>query len=123
MFKTISETIYALLSSNATFAAVMERDGKMNLFPISAPEGATFPLSTYILGEQTPLSKEANGVTADVMFWFGNSGADYDACCELTDSMVQLLSEAPGFDFVAASIDFNVEFQAYSGMITLQVSV
>lgn len=123
MFKEVSQVIYGLFSLNSDFTDVMEHDGQVHLYPMAAPEGVNFPLSTYVLGEQTPMSKDALGLTADIIVWFGNTGPDYDACCDLVDSMVNTIQQQNNFEFVSAVIEFNPDFQSYSGLISVKINV
>lgn len=123
MFEQVSLRIYNLLSNMALFTDVMEHSGELQLYPIAAPESAQFPLTIYIVGEQTPATKDQNQLSVDVAFWFGNSGSDYKRCCTFLDDVLEQMANENDLYFESASVDFNDEFLSYSGLIRIKVGL
>lgn len=119
MFEEISVAIYNFLSQNTVFRNTMLRDGNIELYPLMAPESTDFPLTTYAIGEVTPVTKDINDGTVDIAFWFGNSAANYLECCQFTDAMINEIIENSDFYFKSAVIEFNLDFMSYSGTITI----
>ncbi|MHC0441612.1 hypothetical protein [Flavobacterium sp. 3-210] len=121
MFESISKELYSFFSGLPDFNAVMKRNEggteKTFLFPIVALEGNTLPLSTYILGDRNPETKDRSQVDIIVIFWFDQNS--YDACCAFTDAMVQHIDAR--YNLLSASIDYNEESFTYSGMVNFNL--
>lgn len=117
MFKTISEEIRTYLASLPEFTAVMERDGKLFLFPIVASIENGFPLSTYVLSERLPQTKDKSQIEITLDFWFNIES--YDQCCEFTDTICDLIDEK--FIMNSSSIEYNEESKTFSGIINFSI--
>jgi len=121
MFKSISTEIYSFFSELSEFNAVMQRtvggESKTFLFPIVASEGTTFPLTTYVLGERTPETKDRSLLDIYVAFWFDKNA--YDACCEFTDAMHNKIAEK--YNILSASVEYNEDSFTYSGLIVFNL--
>lgn len=119
MFEELSTAVYSFLSQNAVFLNTMQRNNVIELWPLMAPESSAFPLTTYALGEITPVTKDMGDGTVDIAFWFGNSAANYLQLCEFTDAMINEITNNSDFNFKSAVIEFNLDFMSYSGTITI----
>lgn len=121
MFKSISEELVVWLSSQTAFTDVMKRtvDGidKLFVFPIVARIENTLPLTTYVLSERVPETKDKGQILITIRFWFGVE--KYDACCEFTDTMTDLIDEA--FMLDNALIDYNEESETFYGEINFNL--
>lgn len=122
MFKEISITVYDYLKSLPQFTAIMQRvvDGndKLFLFPIVASLENTLPLTTYVLSEKTPLTKDVSQIIITLNFWFDIES--YDQCCEFTDTISELIDEK--YLFQTASIEYNDESGTFSGTINFSIT-
>jgi len=121
MFKSISQELFSFFSGIPEFLNVMQRevDGspKIFLFPVVALEGNTLPLTTYILGERTPDTKDKSQLDINVIFWFDQTS--YDQCCDFADMMVEKINEK--YDFISASVDYNEESYSYSAIVNFKL--
>ena len=113
MFETTSIELYQYLNQSQDFKDVMEHDGVVNLYPIVALESTVLPLATYLMGEVTPMTKELQNVSVSLVLWF--SIENYTECCQLTDKMIDYISDR--YQFLNSSIEFNEESLTYSGVI------
>jgi len=117
MFKTISEEIRTYLAALPEFASVMERDGKVYLFPIVASIENTLPLSTYVLSERLPQTKDKSQIDITLNFWFNIES--YDLCCDFTDTITDLIDDK--FMLRSSSIEYNEESETFSGIINFNI--
>ena len=117
MFEQASIDLVHYLESSTDFTSVMEHDGQINLFPIIALEDTVLPLATYMVGEVSPMTKEVQNLSITLMLWF--STEKYLECCQLTDKMIDYISER--YQFTASSIEFNEESFTYSGVINFNL--
>lgn len=117
MFTQLSQEIYEFFSANTAFKAVMEHDGKVNIFPIVASEKNKLPLTTYVLGDREPETKDRTQIPITVMFWFDENS--YTKCCQFTDAMVDLVTSK--YNFLSAAIEYNEESLTYSGSIVFNL--
>lgn len=121
MFNSVSIEIYNFFSGLPEFQAVMQRmvDGapKTFLFPIVASEENGLPLTTYLLGERTPDTKDRSLLDISVSFWFDKNS--YDACCAFTDAMTEKVDET--YNLISSSIEYNDESLTYSGIINFNL--
>lgn len=121
MFNSVSQELYSFFSVISEFNAVMQRvvDGeeKTFLFPIVALEGNSLPLTTYILGERTPATKDKSQLDIIVIFWFDQGS--YDQCCAFADTMIEKIDEK--YNFISSSVDYNEESYTYSAMVNFNL--
>ncbi|WP_295093778.1 hypothetical protein [uncultured Flavobacterium sp.] len=117
MFKTISEEIFSFLTSLPEFNAVMKRNGKDYLWPMVAPIDTDLPLTTYVLGERTPETKDKSQIVATLAFWYGIES--YDSCCEFTDVIANAIDK--DYILVSSSIEYNPESNTFSGIINYKL--
>jgi len=117
MFKERSIAVRNYLASLSEFTYVMQRDGKLFLFPIVASIENTLPLSTYVLSERTPETKDKSQVTITLNFWF--SIEKYDDCCDFTDTICELIDEK--YLLQSSSIEYNEESETFSGIINFNI--
>ncbi|WP_281225367.1 hypothetical protein [Flavobacterium aquiphilum] len=121
MFKETSLSVVDYLKNLPEFTAVMQRivDGneKLFLFPLVASIENTLPLTTYVLSERTPLTKDVSQVIVTLNFWFGMES--YDACCEFTDTLTDLIDDK--FLLQSSSIEYNEETATFSGIINFSI--
>lgn len=113
MFKSISVELRNYLGSLPEFTDVMKRDGKLFLFPIVADISNALPLSTYVLGERLPDTKDSSQIPVTLNFWFPIES--YDLCCEFTDTMTQLIDDK--YILQSSSIEYNEESATFSGTL------
>lgn len=117
MFEEISIEVNNYLSALPEFKSLMEREGKMFLFPIVAGLGTEFPFSTYVLGERTPETKDKSQITVTLDFWF--SVEEYDACCRFTDTISNLIESK--YILLSSLIEFNPETITFTGVINFNI--
>ena len=121
MFNSISQEVYSFFSSLPEFNAVMQRDvdgePKTFLFPIVASEENGLPITTYILDERTPGTKDRSLLGVSVSFWYDKNS--YDACCIFTDTMYNKVDEK--YNILSSSVDYNEESFTYSGTINFNL--
>ncbi len=122
MFEQVATRIYQLLSTMPAFTSVMEHDGQLHLYPLVGPETASFPLTTYVLGEMTPGTKDINQIAVDILVWFGNEGTDFKACCQFVDAVLANLENERDLYFESSAIDFDVEYLSFNGQIRVKVN-
>lgn len=117
MFKEISVEVRNYLASLPEFTSVMERDSKLFLFPIVASIDNQLPLSTYVLGERLPETKDKSQITVTLNFWFNIES--YDQCCEFTDAIANKIDD----DYIlqSSSIEYNEESGTFSGIINFSI--
>jgi hypothetical protein len=117
MFKQLSIQTRDYLKNLPDFTAVMQRNvagvDKLFLFPIIAGIENTLPLTTYVLGERLPETKDQGQLVITLNFWFNIES--YDACCDFTDK----IADAIDSDFLlqSSSIEYNEESGTFSGVI------
>lgn len=112
MLKLISQELFSFLTGQSEFTAVMGQ----KVFPIIALGKNDFPLTTYRISEVRGVSKDANGATIELAFWFGLE--QYDECIDFTDSMQELLSTE--YRFVSSTVDLSEDTMYYNGIINLE---
>lgn len=117
MFKTLSVELRNYLASLPEFKAIMERDGKLFLFPIVADISNALPLSTYVLGERLPDTKDSSQIPVTLSFYF--TIESYDLCCEFTDTMTQLIDDK--YILQSSSIEYNDESGTFSGTLIFNI--
>jgi hypothetical protein len=117
MFTQLSQEVYDFFSASTEFKTVMEHDGKVNIFPIVASEKNKLPLTTYVLGDREPETKDRAQIPITVMFWFDENA--YTKCCQFTDEMVGLVESK--YNFLSAAIEYNEESLTYSGTIVFNL--
>lgn len=117
MFEEISIEVNEYLSSLSEFKSVMERNGKVFLFPIVASFGTEFPFSTYVLGERIPETKDKSQIVVTLDFWFNVE--QYDACCRFTDTISDLIEDR--YILLSSSIEFNAEATTFTGVINFNI--
>lgn len=121
MFSSLSVEIYSFFSTIPEFNAVMKRtvDGeeKIFLFPIVALEGNSLPLTTYVLGERTPETKDRSQIEILIMFWFDQNS--YDTCCSFADTMINKIDEK--YNLLSSSIEYNEESFTYSAIVNFNL--
>jgi hypothetical protein len=117
MFTQLSQEVYDFFSASTEFKAVMEHDGKVNIFPIVASEKNKLPLTTYVLGDREPETKDRAQIPITVMFWFDENA--YTKCCQFTDQMVDLVQSK--YNFLLSSIEYNEESLTYYGTIVFNL--
>jgi hypothetical protein len=117
MFKDTSIQVREYLAGLTEFTAVMQRDSKLFLFPVIASIDNALPISTYILGERVPETKDKSQVLITLNFWFDIES--YDQCCEFTDAIANKIDN----DFIlqSASIEYNEESECFSGIINFNL--
>jgi len=113
MFKSISVELRDYLGSLPEFTAVMKRGEKLFLFPIVADISNALPLSTYVLGERLPDTKDKSILPVTLSFWFPVES--YDQCCEFTDTITELIDAK--YNLLSSSIEYNEESATFSGII------
>lgn len=121
MFTGTSQQVYSFFSNMPEFNAVMKRtvDGEAVtlLFPIVALEGNNLPLTTFVVGEQTPETKDRYQLDVTVIFWFDQNS--YDQCCAFTDAMNDKIKAK--HNFIYSSIDYDEAIGTYSGTVTFSL--
>lgn len=117
MFKAISEELRTYLGGLMEFMSVMQRDDKLFLFPIVASIENTLPLSTYVLSERTPYTKDRSQINITLNFWFNIES--YDQCCDFTDTMSELIDAK--YLFQSSAIEYNEESETFSGIINFSI--
>lgn len=117
MFKDISIQLREYLAAIPEFTAVMQRDSKLFLFPIIASLENDLPLSTYVLGERLPETKDKSQLVVSLNFWFDVES--YDQCCEFTDAIANKIEN--DFILISASIEYNEESLCFSGIINFNL--
>ena len=121
MFSSVSQEIFSFFSGISEFNAVMKRAensvDKTFLFPVVAMEGNSLPLTTYVLGERTPETKDRSQLDIVVIFWFDQNS--YDQCCEFADIMIEKIDEK--YNFISSSVDYNEESYTYSAMVNFNL--
>jgi hypothetical protein len=121
MFKSISEELVQWLSGLTEFTSVMQRnvDGndKLFLFPIVARIENPLPLTTYVMSERVPETKDKAQVIVTLRFWFGVES--YDACCDFTDVMSDIIDDA--YMFESSMIDYNEESETFFGEVNFNL--
>lgn len=121
MFNSVSQEIYSFFSNIDEFNAVMTRSeggvDKTFLFPIVAMEGNSLPLTTYVLGDRTPETKDRSQLDIAVIFWFDQNS--YDQCCEFADIMIEKIDEK--YNFISSRVDYNEGSYTYSAMVNFNL--
>lgn len=112
MLKELSEEIVAFLLAQSEFTSVMTKKP----FPILALGTNAFPLTTYRINELRGVTKDANGASFQLVFWFTTE--QYDECVDFTDAMATLLKAK--YRFVSSTIDLSEETMHYNGIINLE---
>lgn len=121
MFKEVSVKTVDYLKNLPEFTSVMKRtvegNEKLFLFPIVASIENSLPLTTYVLSERTPLTKDESQIIVTLNFWFDIES--YDACCEFTDTIANLIDDQ--FILISAEIEYNDESATFSGVINFNL--
>lgn len=117
MFKQLSIETRDFLKELPDFTNVMQRpvDGvdKLFLFPIVAGIENTLPLTTYVLGERMPETKDNGQLVITLNFWFDVES--YDECCDFTDKIADAIDDS--YLLQSSSIEYNEESGTFSGII------
>lgn len=112
MLKQLSEEIITFLMAQSQYTAVMTKKP----FPIVALGTNVFPLTTYRISELRGVTKDANGASFELVFWFDQK--QYDQCVDFTDAMTTLLKTK--YRFISSTVDINEETMHYNGIINLE---
>jgi hypothetical protein len=72
------------------------------LFPDIASIDNALPISTYILGERVPETKDQSQVLITLNFWFD---IESDQCCEFTDAIANKIDN----DFILQSASGRIQ--------------
>jgi len=112
-FKSISEEIYTFLNAQSAFTTVMGN----KIFPVVASESTVLPLTTYRIVQGRGQTKDADGYTIELAFWF--SVEKYDQCMEFLDTMTEIFKNS-NYKWVSSEPDFNEESYTYNGIINLE---
>jgi hypothetical protein len=112
MLKQLSEEIITFLMAQSAFTDVMIKKP----FPILALGNNVFPLTTYRINELRGITKDADGATFELVFWFPIE--QYDECVDFTDAMTTLLKTK--YRFVSSTVDLSEETMHYNGIINLE---
>jgi hypothetical protein len=117
MFKQLSIETRDFLKELPDFTNVMQRpvDGvdKLFLFPIVAGIENKLPLTTYVLGERMPETKDNGQLVITLNFWFDVES--YDECCDFTDKIADAIDDS--YLLQSSSIEYNEESGTFSGII------
>lgn len=112
----LSDEIFAFLTAQAAFAAVMGT----RVFPIMALEGTTTPFTTYRINDKTPFSKDGTTESFSLFFWFGSN--QYRDMIVFTELMEEIIKEKTTYEWVSSSPDFIQENFSYVGIINLNTN-
>jgi len=112
MLKQLSEEIITFLMAQSQYTAVMTKKP----FPILALGTNVFPLTTYRINEERGVTKDADGASIELVFWFDQQ--QYDQCVDFTDAMKVLLKTK--YRFVSSTIDLSEDTMHYNGIINLE---
>lgn len=112
-FKSASEEIYTFLNAQTAFTSVMGN----KIFPVVASEKSVLPLTTYRISQRQGQTKDADGYTITLSFWF--SVEKYDDCVEFLDTMTGIFKNS-NYKWISSEPDFNEESYTYNGIINLE---
>lgn len=112
MLKQLSEELITFLWAQSQYTAVMEKKP----FPIVALGTNVFPLTTYRINEERGVTKDADGASIELVFWFEKE--QYDQCVDFTDAMKVLLKTK--YRFVSSTVDINEDTMHFNGIINLE---
>jgi hypothetical protein len=110
----VSKEIVAFFSGLTEFSSVMNA----NLFALVAKADTPYPFCTFIVSDQTPLTKCKN--QNDVTFYAYFSPEQYDQAAQFTDAMTQKIEESQ-FQWQSSRIDFFEEDQSIVGVISFKI--
>jgi len=112
----ISEEIKTFLESQPGFTDIMG----YNLYPIAVVEGQGFPFTTYRIVEVVPMSKDGQGATVQLSFYFGPN--EYKKDASFVDVMQEIIETKSNYEWESKTVDFLEEAFSFVGIINLKIN-
>lgn len=114
MFEATSLEVYDYFKNALEFNAIFNE----NIFPVIAPESATFPFACYLIDQSEEETKDIDVFNCIVFLWFDVE--KYTDCVKAIDVCTGLVKNNPNWDYGNSTIQFIEENYSFCGIINFK---